>query len=57
MKDKGEIETELRMLEQDLKHWEQRLSKEEQPSKRVIAGNMICGIQGRIEALDWVLED
>lgn len=59
MKSQSQVERELELLEEDLKWWQARFDKTlepEGPNGRRILGNTISGLEGRQEALRWVLK-
>jgi hypothetical protein len=60
MKSETQIRKELELLLEDLKFWRAKLEKSREPSGlngRQILGNTISGLEGRQEALEWVLKD
>lgn len=56
MRSETACKKELELLLRDLKVWQAKLEKERDPVQRTIQGNTICALEGRIEALQWVLE-
>jgi hypothetical protein len=56
MKSERQIRQELQDLEEDLKFWRAKFEKQRDPDQRRIDGNTIIGVEGHVEALEWVLE-
>jgi len=62
MRSETQVREELAKLQEDLKQWRQKyervdMGKPEGPTRRMIVGNTIVGVEGQIEALLWVLEE
>lgn len=62
MKSETQVRKELEQLEDDLKYWRQKydrvnLSLPDGITRRMMVGNTISGVEGRIEALQWVLKE
>lgn len=62
MKSETQIRKELDLSISDLKFWKQKFekvdfSKDDAAARRIIIGNTINSLEGRIEALEWTLKD
>lgn len=62
MKSETQIRKELDLSISDLKFWREKFnkvdfSKDDASSRRTIIGNTINALEGRIEALQWVLKE
>lgn len=49
------IREELEAVRKDLQDWQYKFDRCRDNDQRRIIGNTICGVEGRIEALEWVL--
>jgi hypothetical protein len=60
MKSETQVRKELELLQSDLQHWQAKLARTLEPdgiNGRRILGNTISGLEGRVEALEWVLKE
>ncbi len=59
MKSESQARRELELLQQDLKEWRSKYERSSgtDTTRRLILGNTIVGLEGREEALLWVLEE
>lgn len=62
MKSETEVRKELDLLHADLQEWQRKydrvdMRQEGAAARRLIVANTVVGIEGRIEALQWVLEE
>ena len=58
MKSESQIKAELKELQKDLLDWNRQLERcRIEDERRRTIGNTICGVEGRIEALEWVLRE
>jgi len=57
MKSQTQVEAQLELLKSDLADWQTKFNKCVEPDRRRILGNTICGVEGQIESLQWVLEE
>ena len=56
MRSETECREELEELQRDLQTWRLKFEKCTDKDRRRILGNTINGVEGRIEALEWVLK-
>ena len=60
MKSQTQIEKELGLLIEDIKWWQAKLDRTTEPdgpNGRRVLGNTISGLEGRKEALEWILKE
>jgi hypothetical protein len=58
VKNEQQLRKELSLVERDLKMWKERHEKAAKGSAgRQIIANTMLGLEGQIEALQWVLDD
>jgi hypothetical protein len=57
MKSETQIRAELAETLLDLADWRRKLENCRDNDRRRIIGQTICGVEGRMEALEWVLKE
>jgi len=56
MRSETRCQQELKDLQKDLEFWRRRLEGEADATKRKFLANTVVGLEGQVEALEWVLK-